>query len=121
MNAINTFLEVCKSINELDTPVTANRKLINAATEFCKNHTHSDQLILVVKVGRLKPLLYSHSYNFSITNLHELVNRRIAAAKKSQKGDIIVLEWLTFKQVAIPYSVLMAPKPIININGGQLF
>ena len=105
MLLIQDFLELCKTVTSTDTPTTANRKLLAFAHEFCKHHAFSDQLILVVSIRGLKPLLYSYSYNFSITNLHEQVKSSLAKARRSLDSDILVLEWFPAKQTKLPYYV----------------
>lgn len=103
MHTIKQILDACATIKPNATPVQVNRLLMPLAHEFCKYHPHTDELILIVKVKDLKPLLYSHSYNFSITNLHQAVDSAVKKARKQQTSDIIILEWLTSKQVKLPY------------------
>lgn len=118
---IQTVLDACKSIHPSDYPQLVNRKLIAVATEYCKHHQYSDQLILVIAVSGMKPLLYSHSYNFSILDLHSKVQSRLNVAKRGFKADIYVLEWLTLKQTAIPYYALFNPQAHKSNETPRLF
>lgn len=105
MIQIQPVLDACKTITALDTPTTANRKVMAIASLYCKHHQHSDELVLIVSIKGLKPMLYSHSYNFSITNLHEKVKSALNKARKALDAEILVLEWIPSKQVKIPYYV----------------
>lgn len=105
MQPIEKILNACKTINKLDTPTTANRKLMAIAHEYCKTHPFNDELILIVSILGLKPMLYSYSYNFSITNLHDQVKSSLNKARKGLNADIVVLEWFPKKQTKLPYYV----------------
>jgi len=105
MLRIQTILEACKTVTATDTPTTANRKLMQIAHEYCKKHTFSEDLILIVSIKGTKPLLYSYSYNFSITNLHEQVRVALVKARQSLCADIVVLEWFPSKGTKLPYYV----------------
>lgn len=103
MQPIEKILNACKTINKQDTPTTANRKIMALAHEYCKQHAFSDELILIVSVRGMKTMLYSYSYNFSITNLHEQVKSSLNKARRSFDADIVVLEWFPSKQTKLPY------------------
>jgi len=103
MNDIKTVLDACATITPLDTLITANRKLLQVCHDYCKLHTASDQIILVVSIRGLKPLLYSYSYNFSILNLHDQVSASVRKARRSLCVDIVVLEWLPIQGQKNPY------------------
>lgn len=105
MLMMSNFLELCKTITPTDTPTTANRKLMAFAHEYCKHHAFNHEVILIVSLRGLKPLLYSYSYNFSITNLHEEVKRSLQKARQGLDSDILVLEWFPSKKTKLPYYV----------------
>jgi hypothetical protein len=108
MLTIQSVLNAAKTVKSTDSVADANRKLLNVAFEYCKQHQLSNELILIVSINGMKPFLYSHSFDFSVPDLHNRVNTKLSIARRNYDAPVIVLEWLTLKEQTNPYYVLNA-------------
>lgn len=108
MQNINPVIDAAKTVTLEDTIKEANLKLIGPAFQYCKNHTHSNEVVLLIGIRGLKPLIYSHSFDFAIHNLPEKVQSSLELARRMTNAEIVILEWFTSKNTKIPYYVKLA-------------